>query len=406
MALTRLQAPNRIRCTGRSALAATWIFGGVLTAMAWGFWSVLLDQPPQWTQELGIESHDLSVILTVLATLITLIALTSIGMATRNWRTLGPVDLLLDPYPPGIGGELGGILLLNVRPNQLEERQIAVQCVRRRRNSASSSRNTSWHETVLWEAEGTPHVDSAGRQSRLVMRFHLPPDQPASFSETTEQVVWRVYLEVMVDGRGLRRTFTVPITDTPVQSTSLQRYSLTSDHPSTEDLPRAWVREIPTQGRLQFHFPAFRHLKALATLAIIGLLAFGGPALLLLWMRWSGDGPPLVFPVLLLLVAFLLVLPLFWLPFSLRVTADRSGVRLQRFWFGLPIVDRFVDRVNIQRFEASSNKQIRFGDQRQIVFHQVFLHTHDHRVFRCSHDLPGPIMAQQYEQRLRHALNL
>lgn len=403
---SRNRQPNLIRCSGRASLVGTWIFGIMLTGFVWILWMALLDQPPEWMRELDLAWLDHAIVaMTVLAGIVTVAALAAALLATRDWRLLGPAHLALDPYPPGIGGEIGGVMTLQARPAQLDECVLALQCIRRRRN-ASSSRNTSWHETVLWETEGLPHIDDAGRTSRVVVRFPLPDGQPASFSETNEQIVWRLHLEVNVKGRQLHRTFTVPVGDEPTPPRTLQRYPLTPDRPvSEEDLPRAWVRESRDAGRVQFFFPPFRHLKAILSLAIISALVFGVPGVIMLWMRLSGEGPPIAVPVVLLLFAFLLILPVLWLPLSRRITASRDGLQFRQAWFGLPLGSWSLAPAEIERFSHDSGKQIRFGERRQEVFYHVFVHTPDGRKKRCSGDLPGPVMTERYEQRLREALD-
>jgi hypothetical protein len=126
-----------------------------------------------------------------------------------------------------------------------------------------------------------------------------------------------------------------------------------------------------------------------------------------LWMNIVGQrgDPPLVFPIVFLFFALLMVLPVFWLPFSLQVSASPEGLRIRRYWLGMPVGSRQLPRPELSEFSAKSGTQVRFGTQRQEVFHHLLAHTQNGRTLRCSAGLPGPTAIQRYEHRLKTALD-
>jgi hypothetical protein len=159
-----------IHCSGRAELAATWFISLFLVGFIWMLWFVFVAQPPALPR--GIETQAFRTAITVAAVLVTLAAAGVVLTATRNWRLLGPARLQMDPFPAGVGGEAGGVIQLAARFGAQDRVALALQCIRRRRSG--SGRNSSWHETVLWEQEGLPHMEAAGRGTRLVMRFPIP----------------------------------------------------------------------------------------------------------------------------------------------------------------------------------------------------------------------------------------
>jgi hypothetical protein len=400
---TREDAGGTIHCSGRAELAATWFISLFLVGFIWVLCFVFGTQPPALPG--GIETHAFRTAITVAAVLVTLAAAGVVLTATRNWRLLGPARLQMDPFPAGVGGEAGGVIQLAARFGAQDRVVLALQCIRRRRSG--SGQNSSWHETVLWEQEGMPHMEAAGRGTRLVMRFPIPAEQPPSRGDNAEEIVWRLYLQADLGGRVLRRQFTLPVGDDPRPSRSLQSYPLTPGRPVEDGLLRPWVRETRQAGQTVFLFPAFRHLKTTLSLAGFGLLSFGAAGGVMLWMNLAsqrGD-PPVVFPVVFLFFAFLMVLPVFWLPFSLQVFASPDGLRIRRYWLGLPVGSRQLARPELSGFSAKSGTQVRFGTQRHEVFHHLVAHTQDGRKLRCSAGLPGPTAIQHYEHRLKAALD-
>lgn len=394
----------QISCSGRGELIGTCFVAIMVTAAAWMLLPPLEEHAWRLPYRLPFALAQYGP--KALALAVTLLAALAVLRAMLDWRKLGPATLTMDPWPAGLGGELGGVIQLATRPASGDRIALVLQCIRRRRSG--TGRNSSWQETVLWEDEGLPVIEAGARGGRLVLRFPLPVDHPASETSGNEQIHWRLYLEADLGRHHLKRSFTVPVDAQPGSSTSLTTYPLTPSRPITESLPPREVREIRERGGTTFLFPAFRHLRVALSWAIFGLGFFGltGGFMLWLWLTGDRDAPPVMFPVVFLLVGTLTLLPLFWLPFSMRVTATPEGLTVRRHWLGMPVGHRQLGAHEISSFATHSGNQIRIGDGRQEVRYHLLALSDSGRRIRCSAGLPGQTLIRLYETRLRRALGL
>ncbi len=396
---------GRISCSGLTEVAVTGVIGLLLSSFVWILWSVFRKELPG-PLPLGLEGENWQSFTTGVAILISLGALGVFWRSLRNYNLLGPAHLQMDPFPAGVGGDVGGVIDLPTRLSERDRVKLHLQCLRRRRdNSRTDSR---WLESVLWEAEGRPELFNRGGGSRLVMRFAPPPDSSPSQDGSTEQVVWRLHLEANLQGQALHRQFILPLDSTPRSSSpELQRSALTSSRPAESELPPGWVQEQWAPGRNIFYFPAFRHLKTKLSLAAFGLLFFGLTGAVMLWLNIIGhrEAPPLFFSLIFLAFGSFMVLPVFWLPFSYRLTVSTSGLEWQRFWLGVQVGSWQLPRSQIHSLSHKSGSQIGSRQQgRQEVFYHLVAHSSDGRKLACSGGLPGPAAIELLEKKVKDSL--
>ncbi len=398
------QAGPRITCSGRGDVLGAWFFAIMLGGAVW----LLFPQLEQyvWRIPFVIPLPLVQYGPTALALAVSLLAALAALRATLRWRKLGPATLTMDPWPAGLGGELGGVIRLAARPASGDRIALTLQCIRRRRTG--SGRNRRWQETVLWEDEGLPVIEAGGRGARLVLRFPLPGDQPASDTSGNDQIHWRLYLVADLGRDHVRRNFTVPVNAQADGSTSLTAYPLTPSRPVTQALPPQDVREIRERGGTTFLFPAFRNLRLTLSWATFGLAFFGlvGGVMLWLWLTGHRTAPPLAFPVIFLLIGSLMVLPVLWLPFSLRVFVTPESIIIRRRWMGIPVGGRRLNAQDVRELVTNAGMQTRTGTGHHQVRYHLLAHTHDGRKIRCGAGLAGQSAIRLYEARFRQALGM
>jgi len=115
-------------------------------------------------------------------------------------RRHGDLELLLDPFPPAVGGEAAGRITLHVPLDPAQPLRVSLLC----RDVASASRRGG-HGHVIRTLEGEAVVDGGGTAVRI--RIPLPSDLEPSAPERE----WLVRLSSPSKGIGLCADFIIPL---------------------------------------------------------------------------------------------------------------------------------------------------------------------------------------------------
>lgn len=400
-------APDRepsgpdIPCSGRTDILVAWFMAVVIVILTWTLHAIAV---PRLGPVLP-DAIDLATVALLAAIAITLLAGAAGARATLQWVRLGPAALRMDPWPAGVGGEAGGVIVLNARPSLRNDYEVSLQCVERRRTGSGSNR--SWSERVLWENQGRPTAEADSRGTRLTVRFRVPAERPASLDEGDRRIVWRLYLLARFGRSRFERCFTLPLTDQPATgSRRLSRYPFSPDIASPASLAAARVRESMVAEGTRFLFPAGRSVGAAAGFGLFALMvgATGG-GFYYYGQIAPGSAPPLPLTLVLLAIAALLALPALWLPLaSLQVTAGPGGLAVRRRWAGIPLWHRTLAGQEISDLDADIHMQARRGGGPHHVFYRLHAVTDDGRRLLCGERLPGRPMIDLYRKRLLAAL--
>lgn len=253
----------------------------------------------------------------------------------RNWRFYGPTPLTMDPFPGQVGGDIGGRIELprHIGP---EECAVTLKCFRVR---ISRGKNSSRHESLIWQEEQAPEIRSEGSGTVACFRFTPPDHLPATDSEGRQQIVWRLVFNGPSRPYPLERTYELPVEQGSQKSTvtlsqshvqrSHQRASLRSSMAAAEQI------DVQATGTgFLVRSPGGRNLVFKTMIFLFGLVFTGvGVGLF-----WHADAE--------LTMYFMgAVFSLFGVPFTLgglfmlgrSLEARISGTRVEstRFWCGI-----------------------------------------------------------------------
>jgi hypothetical protein len=142
-----------------------------------------------------------------------LVLLVLASRASLSRRRFGTGFVTLDPFPGAIGGDLGGIIELDLGYNQALRPELTLSCLGPVRGKGTSG------ETLIWQAKGCAKAWPGAKGSQLGFRFVLPQGLPqASLSKTHGAIIWRLELRCQGPGVRLERDFELPVFATGAKS--------------------------------------------------------------------------------------------------------------------------------------------------------------------------------------------
>ena len=143
----------------------------------------------------------------------------------------GDSEFVLDRMPGVLGGEVAGTIVLPQGVAHAQAFNVRLACVHVRR--VKSGKNTSTHETVLWQTEqaiqhAMPFSD--GMPQRISVRFRTPYDaQPTDEGDPNNKHVWKLTAGADVPGVDFAAEFEVPVFKTDSSSAQITEESLRSE---------------------------------------------------------------------------------------------------------------------------------------------------------------------------------
>ncbi|MDF1762628.1 MAG: DUF3592 domain-containing protein [Oleibacter sp.] len=270
--------------------------------------------------------------------------LAGLGMAyaarhsLKNWRYYGRTPLLLNPYPAKNSGQIGGEITVAHRGLKASW-SVTLQCVRKVKGTG---KNSSSHETVLWQRKTQPEIREVG--DKTLVRFVFSPDEelPASYQKGRTSLFWRLSLQGPQTPVKLERNFVIPVEEGVGHST----VELTAEHVSKvskKQLIEA-KKSISRQLEIREHNDEFfvvskagRHLSMSLWLTVMGAI-FAGVGLFL-FHQAATEGLMLYFmgSIFSLFGVPCFFGGIFMLGRSLETSISGGVVHTKRSWFGRPL---------------------------------------------------------------------
>lgn len=241
-----------------------------------------------------------------------LVLLLAAGYLFLRWRKYGNSVFQMAAVPGVIGGKLAGVIRTSacVRPER--GYQVTLNCVHC--YTSGSGKNSSNHQTVLWQdeqtiARGLAEADPS--QTAIPVLFAIPYDaRPSDSQSSDDQLVWRLEVTADVPGIDYKASFEVPVfrtaesrPDFHLDESALAPYAAPVD-PQRELAKAGAIKTVAPDGSARYVFPRGRPWRAALGMTAFTAIWTGVIALLLHFEA------PILFPIVFGLFDALMILVL------------------------------------------------------------------------------------------------
>ena len=257
---------NRIASTARGAMLVRWLFAVAFIGISVPLVLVLPEE---------LADGNWPALIAVLFPLVGVGMLYSAIVRTLEWRRVGRLALVLDPFPGSLAGDVGGSIEVPLRYRGNRRFSVALACSRIYETGSGDSRSTQ--EKVLWDRNGIADARPSMTGTRLKFRFQAPDDMPESEAKSDDYRRWAVRITDADSAKRFDRTFIVPVFRTGgVASTA----RLADSHETLVDVPAQTIATGPieiarTPYGIEIEFGAFRYWTSKLALGVIGLICLG-----------------------------------------------------------------------------------------------------------------------------------
>lgn len=258
---------NQIASTARGAMFVRWLFAVAFLGFSVPLVIVLPEE---------LEGGNWPALIALLFPLTGLGMLYSALTRTIEWRQVGRLALVLDPFPGSLGGDVGGVVNVPLRYSGSRRFSVALACSHLYETGSGDSRTTQ--EKVLWDRNGIAEAHPSMSGTRLSFRFQAPDDMPESEPKSDDYRRWAVRITDADSAKRFDRTFEVPVFRTGgVTSTA----RLADSHETLVDaappqLPATGpVTIVRTPYGVEINFRAFRYWPTKLALGVFGLICLG-----------------------------------------------------------------------------------------------------------------------------------
>jgi hypothetical protein len=411
---------STIRSNAKRGVFVIWGFAIVWNAISWPVVFALPDE---------LAKSNYAVLIGLLFPLVGLVLLYQALRATNEFRRFGVVLFEMDPYPGGIGGNVGGHIVLPrldyaIATASTSKLSVRLECVYS--YVSGSGDNRSRRESIKWAEEGEPQVENAGQGVRLSLRFSVPENLPeAEVKQNGNYHFWRLSVEADIPGVDLDRQFNIPVFRNGGKSQSslhdisagvAQRKAAESEEArqliamGKFDLPglsRA-MRYSDYGGEISMAFPMFRN-KVLTLFAAIFAGGFGFGSYQMIRMALRGEGFGIfvgLFSLPFVLVAIVASIATVYLLFNnLRVRIARNEITVLRRLMFIPVYYR---RLKVTDIASLSIKQTGSTGQgvKQVRHFKILANDRRGGKVTLAEDIDGKDVAGHFRDYLAGRLNV
>ncbi len=383
---------NRIRSNARSTL---WV--------AWGFtvfWNAVSSPIPFILPAELAKGNQLAWI----AIIFPLVGLGLLAWSIRqtlNWQRFGITTIQMDPFPGAIGGDVGGAVELRLPYNPKHRFRVTLTC-----DHAYTRRSNDGNETVRkakWQDEQLAEVQPGLHGTRLRFLFKPPGDLPESSAGDASWYEWNVQISASLSGTDFDRSWEVPVFKEAGPQTARDRIEPRALEADPLEIQDEVVRIRETGAGIELYYPYLRHLGM-----TFGTLFTGSVFIGFAWLFHTlsaEDGISSLFIGLFAAMGgLIIILGLYLLGNSLRLTVHRQGLRAEREIFGLRFA-RHVATDEITAIEKSIGMQSRQGNRAR-AYYRIVVRTRDGRNITAGTGILGASRADAIMQRIQQALGL
>ncbi len=383
--LTRREwASAEIKCNGKALLWASWGFAI--------FWN-LIAVPTGIQSVLEFVNKDNT--LALVGLLFPLVGMGLLAWAVKELRAyqrFGPAPLRMDPYPGGIGGQVGGVIEVNLPYDRGVGFSVSLACLEI--YYSGSGKNRKRRERPVWQSEGyaaTRPTGISGNKTRLEILFDVPENLPPSEAPSNRYYQWRLNVSAEMPGADFNRRYELPVFATGGRAQYLQQTS--DDSPIQREASEAAIEEVldirQIAGGVELDNPPWRRPGGKITGVLVGAV-FTGVGVIMFHQQ-----APIFFSLLALLIGLAaLVGSLYSLMLRIEARLDAAGLQVRKSLLGLAIGGRKVDRADIAALTLKKSYSSSTGD-RHTEFFLLQVKARDETEITIARNLAGRGTAQQ-----------
>ncbi|MEM7359092.1 MAG: DUF3592 domain-containing protein [Pseudomonadota bacterium] len=282
----------------------------------------------------------------------------------KNYKTIGPTPLYLDPMPGAIGGQVGGYFDVGALVWE-HPLQVSLNCVRRTKSGDKTS------SRIIWQTSDRAYSQQTANGMRVKFLFDCPADKPATKPwQNRSSIHWEVAAEGDLNIRGQEQAFSrsweVPVeSGASIASSSVQIPQHFLDETEAANLQQAResaAEQIPISrdgANLNIVSEAGRGLMGCLMGVLFGAI-FGGVGVFTIGEGWW---PGYIFA---LIGVITIASCLFVLGRRIEVNIDTQMrmLSMRRSLFGIPLYSREVALFNPDQFSIKLSSSSTSGRKR------------------------------------------
>ena len=370
-------ASGRIRDSAVANFVLVWLFTLVWNAIAWilGFAVLGHIRQPSGVQWLAVGAFPF----------VGLLALIGAIYGTARFLKFGRSYLELETMPGRIGGWLAGTIRTAADLRDADHIRLTLRCVNR--ITRGSGKNSSTHESTIWEAAqvlkgaamgaravaGRRGGPGGGGGAGIPVAFRIPQECQPTRDGFRDDIIWRLHVAAPMPGANYAADFTVPVFEhqsygddfVPQSLSQVEKLRASPEEAIALDDSQIQITAANAAGRKRFVFPASRN-RASATVLTMFALAFGGGGIGAIKLL---DAPILFAGIFVLIGAlFAYGALLYWFR-HVELEVDRHGVK--RAWRLLT----FSGERTIRTLDIAQLQQEKTSEVNGTPYFTIYAHT-------------------------------
>ncbi|MGI1678656.1 MAG: hypothetical protein K6L75_08000 [Cellvibrionaceae bacterium] len=426
---------NKISSKGIIPVVILWLVSIILVIIGFFVWqktslSFVGLTKFEWVKEFKGSKEFIPVAVFLL---ISLLVFVQTLLFTFRYRRFGKVEYVMDPYPGGIGGHVGGHIDVNnfyydEASASPESFQIILECVYS--YVSGSGKNRSRKEIIKWAETGSGKVQRSSRGIMVAFRFSVPEGlQESDVKQSGDHYFWRLAINADLAGFDLKRSFNIPVFATGEYSRNVSHdLSAQADQLREEaslkkeqaiqqgqfhltDLGK--VARIKSLGsELNLYFPMFRN-KLLTVFALIFSLGFGFAVFGI--NGGMGDGfkfdgffslLSLLFSLPFVLVSLFATIAVIYLPFNnLSVTLSRQKIKIIRRLLFIPVYIKTLPITDVSQLMIKKSGSTGQGIHK-VEHYKILAVTREHKKVTVAEDVNGQDLAEHFKNYLSSTIGI
>ncbi len=323
-----------------------------------------------------------------------------------EYRRFGLTPFTMDPFPGGIGGQVGGTI--DIKARLKHDTQYKINLANIYSYVTGSGDDKSRRENILWEKTVIAHAEPYLDGTRLSFTIDVPADgvRPSDALRNHEDYdLWRVNVTCDIDGVDLDRNFEIPVYATGEKSRNIS-HRIIEDMKSGDDEynDKMVDQHLPLRQSMQgyeLYYPYFRNIKS-----GIGGLVFGAIFAGVAIFTFYESDVPYVFTTVFGLVGGLIILfSIYSMTNSLHVYSDGVYLYSRRKILGVPFGRRAMLLNDIRDLKIANSSTYNAG-KKQLSYYQIRALDGGRKKMTIAEGLPGRNVAERAVEEIKGTFNI